>query len=321
MSDAGINSYRGYKAQTFITLFEAFNLKEADEWIRFTLEPKDEDNIVDITFEYPNYTCFYQVKSSKNKFSETTTIELLKKLKTNKNHKSGDKVKVVLVGEADFKHNEIDIVPLDLDKMIHDLASLLNEYITNEFPDTLDKRGLDILASSLTTRVEIFTIAQRITFDRGSFKEAIAYIMGGIIKDKEVDLEHLPNLRNFVAWLRMIIAIYEIELDDDNPYSVGTLRIADNASFKFDDAYQLIKVVANDTTLWVKFKDTYNSLKSMNEILNDHVFLIEDTSGFGREPDTRKLKALKDSHTKFKGYLKCHITKAKEFEAWITKVF
>ncbi|WP_456363482.1 hypothetical protein [Priestia aryabhattai] len=313
MGDSGADSYRGYKAQTLITLLEALKSGEWDKWESFTLEPKNEPEIVDITFRYPDYTSYYQVKSSKNEFKKGASLKVLEELRRKTKPGSTDKVRLVLVGEADFEHSEVTVTPLNLTNMLKDLALLLRDYLSFEYFESLDEGGLDVLSSALVTNIEISTLAERSAFTRKDFRDEISGIMKSLIKDKELDMEHFSNLIQFKGWLNQLVHMYNVE-SDQATYSVLEVGSVDNRNFSLENAYLLIKDVANDTILWAKFKDIYSTLIFMNDHLNRTVDSVKHA---GEEIEV--IGKLDENHNTFKEANKKDINKVIEFHSWLNK--
>src|SRR5690606_6146842 len=311
ISDSGIHSLKGYKAQTFITLLEALKEERIENWLEFTLEPKHSEEIVDIHFKFPKEEWHYQVKSSKNPFREVSSIKVLEELRNKAKSGSEDKVRLVLVGECDFEHPEIIVRPLNFQSMKKELSNLLGEYTKNEFILSFSEESLNVLASALLTDTEILTIEERITFDRETFKQEISKITNQLIRDNHIDLSKFKIIQQFRGRINGLVANYNISSDYLN--DVQQLYIVDNNDFKLDVMYSAMEEVAKGTILWNKFYDVYSQLNSLNSYLNKTVPIVREAI----ESNNQNLIAkYEKQHQQFKESIKSSLSKVEIFRDW-----
>ncbi|MEH7076223.1 hypothetical protein [Neobacillus drentensis] len=316
MADSGVNSFKGFKAQTFITLLEALEKQNWNNWLEFTLEPNFSEEIVDIHFKYSDEEWHYQVKSSKNPFKEGSSIKILYELRDKAENGTEDKVRLVLVGECDFEHPEIIVRPLNFQSMKCELSNLLGKYVEAEFLWSFSEESLSVLTSALITDTEILTIEDRITFDREKFKQVISNIINYLIRENEIDLSKFKNIQQLRGWLNQLVANYNINTPFTN--AVEQIHIIDNSDFKLDNAYRAMEEVAKDTILWKKFYEVYLQLKRLNNHLNTTIPLVRKAIESNNQGLIDKLEC---EHQKFISSNKLELSKVEKFKDWLNQKF
>lgn len=154
----GREAIRGFAVQTLICLLDS--LWESRQWTAVTLEPKSENDKVDIYWEYADgSTLAQQVKSSKNQISKGNAVAWCRQLKDSR---AADKYQLVLAGPIaaavldDAPFDDVDVptpTAMDTLALLDQAITKVDRYLSAKFIDPLPLPLRESLVYELVARM------------------------------------------------------------------------------------------------------------------------------------------------------------------------